>query len=177
MAVNEELLNKARAAGIRLAEAEHQVQRARAEYHAMVRRMHLAGGSLREIALVLELSHQRVQQMVGSAGGSWWQRVWRSRNVKRGALCTFCGRSQDEVARLIAGPKVFICDSCVELAERCREGHAPAGPLVPAKVGSAARCFFCGKRSTRDRALLTGPANICGECLSVCRQILIDSVA
>jgi hypothetical protein len=177
MAVNEELLNKARAAGVRLAEAEHQVQQARAEYHAMVRRMHLAGGSLREIALALRLSHQRVQQMVGIAGGSWWQRVWRSRNIKRGALCTFCGRSQDEVARLIAGPKVFICDACVGLAERCREGRSPAGPLVPAKEGSRARCSFCAKRKASDRALLTGPANICGECLSVCRQILIDSVA
>ena len=29
--------------------------------------------------------------------------------------CTFCGKSQKEVAKLIAGPTVFICDECVEL--------------------------------------------------------------
>jgi hypothetical protein len=29
--------------------------------------------------------------------------------------CSFCGKSQDEVARLIAGPAIFICDECVEL--------------------------------------------------------------
>jgi ATP-dependent Clp protease ATP-binding subunit ClpX len=29
--------------------------------------------------------------------------------------CTFCGKSQHEVSKLIAGPTVFICDECVEL--------------------------------------------------------------
>src|SRR5512138_3554810 len=31
--------------------------------------------------------------------------------------CSFCGRSKTEVARLIAGPTVYICNECVELAE------------------------------------------------------------
>jgi len=30
-------------------------------------------------------------------------------------LCNFCGRAQDEVKRLIAGPGLYICDECVEL--------------------------------------------------------------
>ncbi|MCH2669240.1 MAG: AAA family ATPase, partial [Gammaproteobacteria bacterium] len=29
--------------------------------------------------------------------------------------CSFCGKSQHEVRKLIAGPQVFICDECVEL--------------------------------------------------------------
>src|SRR6516225_1667498 len=29
--------------------------------------------------------------------------------------CSFCGKSQHEVRKLIAGPTVFICDRCVEL--------------------------------------------------------------
>ena len=29
--------------------------------------------------------------------------------------CSFCGKSQHEVRKLIAGPSVFICDECVEL--------------------------------------------------------------
>ena len=32
--------------------------------------------------------------------------------------CSFCGKSQKEVKKLIAGPTVYICDECVEL---CRE--------------------------------------------------------
>lgn len=180
MPINQKLLKKGRAAGSRLADMERQVQLARAEYHAIVRRMHLAGGSLREIAQALELSHQRVQQMVGSAGGSWWHRIWRSRSLKSNLTCTFCARPQSEVARLIAGPKVYICDSCVAIAEKSMSDNAPAVPicLILARVGARARCSFCGKRRMVDRPLLTGPAgNICGECLNVCRQILIDSTA
>ena len=29
--------------------------------------------------------------------------------------CSFCGKSQSEVRKLIAGPMVYICDACVEL--------------------------------------------------------------
>lgn len=179
MTIQEVLLKKARAAGARLADAERQVQLARTEYHAIVRRIHLAGGSLREMAQALELSHQRVQQMVDGAGGSWWQRVWRSRNARGNLSCTFCGRPQNQVARLIAGPKVFICDLCVAVAERSMTGSSiPAGQGVFALAGEGvkARCSFCAKRRTTDRPLLTGSAgNICGECITVCRQILIDS--
>jgi ClpX C4-type zinc finger len=30
-------------------------------------------------------------------------------------VCSFCGKDQDEVRKLIAGPTVFICDECVDL--------------------------------------------------------------
>ena len=30
--------------------------------------------------------------------------------------CSFCGRSQHEVRKLVAGPGVFICDECIELS-------------------------------------------------------------
>ena len=33
-------------------------------------------------------------------------------------VCSFCGKPQEQVRRLVAGPGVFICDECVEL---CRE--------------------------------------------------------
>jgi len=37
------------------------------------------------------------------------------RNNKNILYCSFCGKSQHEVRKLIAGPTVFICDECVEL--------------------------------------------------------------
>src|SRR5512133_2557929 len=110
MVVSPELLDKAKAAGTRLDEAETQALLSRADYHAAVRRLHLAGASLREIAQALSLSHQRVQQMVSGAGGTWWGRVWRTRTIGPDAVCTWCGRPPSEVAKLIAGPNVFICD-------------------------------------------------------------------
>jgi ATP-dependent Clp protease ATP-binding subunit ClpX len=39
-------------------------------------------------------------------------------NDSKGTLyCSFCGKSQHEVRKLIAGPTVFICDECVELCK------------------------------------------------------------
>ena len=39
-------------------------------------------------------------------------------------FCSFCGKSQHEVKKLIAGPTVFICDECVELCtDIIREEH------------------------------------------------------
>ena len=34
---------------------------------------------------------------------------------KNTLYCSFCGKSQHEVRKLIAGPTVFICDECVNL--------------------------------------------------------------
>ena len=34
---------------------------------------------------------------------------------KNTLYCSFCGKSQHEVRKLIAGPNVFICNECVEL--------------------------------------------------------------
>ncbi len=39
----------------------------------------------------------------------------RTENNKNILYCSFCGKSQHEVKKLIAGPTVFICDECVEL--------------------------------------------------------------
>ncbi len=45
--------------------------------------------------------------------------------------CSFCGKSQHEVKKLIAGPSVFICDECIELCNDIIRDE------VPAEAGSA----------------------------------------
>ncbi len=46
---------------------------------------------------------------------------------KNTLYCSFCGKSQHEVRKLIAGPTVFICDECVELCmDIIREDHKSA---------------------------------------------------
>ncbi len=48
--------------------------------------------------------------------------------------CSFCGKSQHEVRKLIAGPSVFICDECVELCnDIIREEIQEQGGSVPGK--------------------------------------------
>ena len=36
---------------------------------------------------------------------------------KKQLKCSFCGKSQDQVKRLVAGPGVYICDECIELCQ------------------------------------------------------------
>ena len=50
--------------------------------------------------------------------------------------CSFCGKSQHEVRKLIAGPSVFICDECVELCndiirEEMQEGSVESAGKLP----------------------------------------------
>jgi ATP-dependent Clp protease ATP-binding subunit ClpX len=48
--------------------------------------------------------------------------------------CSFCGKSQHEVKKLIAGPSVFICDECIELCnDIIRDEVPPEGATKSAK--------------------------------------------
>ena len=42
--------------------------------------------------------------------------------------CSFCGKSQHEVRKLIAGPSVFVCDECVELCREIIDEESPPPP-------------------------------------------------
>ena len=59
-----------------------------------------------------------------------------SNDSKNTLYCSFCGKSQHEVRKLIAGPTVFICDECVELCmdiirEETKSAGLKAGEGVP----------------------------------------------
>src|SRR6184192_2475076 len=76
--------------------------------------------------------------------------------------CSFCGKSQDEVRKLVAGPSVYICDECIDLcndliAEECeREEPTPItrdDPLPPVSACIVCRmpkvattCYSCRAR-------------------------------
>lgn len=63
-----------------------------------------------------------------------------------GLRCSFCGKSQDEVKKLIAGPAVYICDECIELCNEIIEeeyeketstqnkGEFPAPAIIKASL-------------------------------------------
>ncbi len=53
----------------------------------------------------------------------------------RGLNCSFCGKSQHEVKKLIAGPSVFVCDECVELCNDIIRNEGSADTTTQAEVG------------------------------------------
>lgn len=60
-----------------------------------------------------------------------------SRTRRAEEFCSFCGRSQEQVNRLIAGPdSVFICDECVELCREIlmEEAATPRGEMLSIKT-------------------------------------------
>lgn len=61
---------------------------------------------------------------------------------KNTLYCSFCGKSQHEVRKLIAGPTVFICDECVELCNDIIREETK-GSLVKAQDGVPAPLEIC----------------------------------
>jgi ATP-dependent Clp protease ATP-binding subunit ClpX len=57
--------------------------------------------------------------------------------TSRPLACSFCRRSESEVAKLVAGPRVYICDRCVAIAVDLMKGDAR--PPVAAKPPSFKR--------------------------------------
>lgn len=47
--------------------------------------------------------------------------------------CAFCGKNQHEVAKMVAGPNVFICDECIDLLHQVI--HAEKPPFPPEEGG------------------------------------------
>ena len=65
-----------------------------------------------------------------------------SGDAKNVLYCSFCGKSQHEVRKLIAGPTVFICDECVELCmDIIREEHKTT--LVKSRDGVPTPADIC----------------------------------
>src|SRR5436190_3484314 len=77
----------------------------------------------------------------------------RSSKTGRGAyLCSFCGRGQDEVQRLIAGPgTVFICDECVALCSAIIAEESEVPPLVAQRATPAGPARLPTPRRMRER--------------------------
>ena len=177
MPLDSGLLGQARAAEARVFNAERAAEAARIEFHRTLRRLQLAGGSLREIAEAFGLSHQRVHQIVAASGGS---RSWPGGQAGAGELlsCSFCGKHQKKVKKLIAGPDARICDGCIARVHAVLAAPGTTVSTPTAVIQSVSdedpdvSCSFCGKSRTRVAAMAAaGEARLCDECLSLCDEI------
>jgi ATP-dependent protease Clp ATPase subunit len=95
--------------------------------------------------------------------------------------CSFCGKHQKQVKKLIAGPSVYICNECLDrahavLADPDNTASTPiraVGQL--SHVDRAEQCSFCGKpRDSVVAMASTGHARICTECIELCDEIIAE---
>ena len=70
--------------------------------------------------------------------------------------CSFCGKNETEVLKLVAGPRVYICDACVAVASRMmgNDSHDDSQPpqvepSVWRKLLARARQFLRGGGARR----------------------------
>jgi ATP-dependent Clp protease ATP-binding subunit ClpX len=71
--------------------------------------------------------------------------------------CSFCGKSQDEVRKLIAGPTVYICDECIELCneiiaeeyEKEEMGRARSKVPKPSEIKKALDEYVIGQEKAK----------------------------
>lgn len=176
MALNPKLLAEAQDAAARLSDVQSVVEAAKAEYAGAVRRLHLAGGSLREIAAVLEISHQRVHQIIEASGVD---AKWVKKPAADPLRCSFCGTAKCE--KIVAGPGVYICGACIPAAAATARSTDAAAiatgtlALVSAEHGRL-RCSFCGRARRQVGTIVAGPTDqICGKCVALCEEILAES--
>jgi DNA-directed RNA polymerase subunit RPC12/RpoP len=71
--------------------------------------------------------------------------------------CSFCGREESPIRKLVAGPSVFICADCARLASRV---------LTEADSGGKVSCAICGTASSPETFLtFQGQGYLCANCI------------
>jgi hypothetical protein len=58
---------------------------------------------------------------------------WVGRKLPAALHCSFCGKSQHQVEKLIAGPWIFVCNECVRLCQGILDGAPAPDPSTPFK--------------------------------------------
>src|SRR6185295_15596666 len=77
-----------------------------------------------------------------------------TRGGGRVLYCSFCGKSENEVRKLIAGPSVFVCDECVELCndiirEELQTKPVDKGLPKPAAIKKVLDDYVVGQESAK----------------------------
>lgn len=88
--------------------------------------------------------------------------------------CTFCGKRQREVLKLIVGSDAVICDECVALCTDIIAETTARDPKPQASRSGSPACGFCKKSVDEVSMLIAGPSGqyICDECVRLCNDIL-----
>src|SRR6516225_4969821 len=127
---------------------EGQLETAKDDYCKTVRDLHLSGMSLREVATMLKVSHQRIHQIVeeGNKRAYSWLRP-----INPDLRCSFCGRASEQVNKLVAGPDMFIClcDGCAGTCSQVLKTGMQVGTddnsFRLLDKAERLRCSFCDK--------------------------------
>ena len=120
---------------------------------------------------LLQIGTALEETLKRAIGDDWDAHVPKFVDDAKPAVCSFCGKSQTEVRKLVAGPSVHICDGCVELCKNILAGELDAGEESknkPAKAGAKENglCGICMEERELDELIfLPHAAYMCAACL------------
>jgi hypothetical protein len=109
-------------------------------------------------------------------GDQWESQVPQFADENKSLTCSFCGKHQDEVRKLIAGHSVHICNECVHLCDEIltkeQIDEAPAPGKSSAKSATERLCGICMEpRETDELIFLPHAAYMCAGCLEELQAI------
>ena len=91
---------------------------------------------------------------------------------RRPLRCSFCNKSQHDVRKLIAGPKVLICDECVDICVPIVGDTKPDQPL-PSSPDAVFVCSLCRMATPRETSLgVSDRAILCAACAAAVEAAL-----
>jgi ATP-dependent protease Clp ATPase subunit len=93
--------------------------------------------------------------------------------------CSFCGKAQHEVWRIIAGPDVSICDECVDLCTEIleRESESDTGSDAPSTTpfDPTPICRLCRfPKDVEELVMIAERGPLCVECLDAVRAATVN---
>jgi hypothetical protein len=120
---------------------------------------------------LLQIGTALEETLKRAVGDDWDSHVPKFDDDARQPICSFCGKPQGEVRKLIAGPSVHICDECVELCKDlvAREIDVGGGVKRKSAKTKAKETCLCGicmePRETDELIFLPHAAYMCAGCL------------
>lgn len=122
---------------------------------------------------LLEVATALEETLKKAYGDGWDEHIPKFVEEAQSSSCSFCGKEQHEVKKLVAGLSVFICDECVELCSGiiAEEGGrdtdgAPGATLSDGNSKGERLCGICMEpRETDELVFLPHAAYLCATCL------------
>jgi hypothetical protein len=98
---------------------------------------------------LLQIGTALEETLKRAIGDDWDTHIPKFDDDAKHASCSFCGKSQSEVRKLVAGPSVHICDECIELCKNIVVEELDAG----------------GERRNRSAKPRSRENRLCGICM------------
>lgn len=159
-----ELWDAALRARKQLRDCEQHLDRAKSRFHQAVYKLSLDGVPLRAIAEKLDVSFQRIHQIVTLCRRTFLSFGGRP---EVGGACSFCGVPRSK-RQMIASPAANCCQDCLLQARQVLSvGHETDASGLSSD--SRTRCDFCSRRRV---AAGNGQVHICEECVDLGEEVL-----